>query len=142
MDDQVRHVVYDITMKEGAPPSSARVAERLGETPENVRASFVRLAENRMLVLQPGGEILMAGPFSAVPTPFKVITSGFAAFGNCIWDALGIPTMLNSDAVIETNCADCGERANPRVIEGTLTGSGFMHFVVPARLWWTHIVYT
>ena len=142
MDDNVRHAVYDVTMSEGTPPSAARVADKIGEPVANVRKSFIRLAENRMLVLQPRGEILMAGPFSAVPTPFKVTTSAFSAFANCIWDSLGIPAMVNSDAVITTNCADCGEEATLRVANGSLSGSGFMHFVVPARLWWTHIVYT
>ena len=142
MDENVRHVVYDIVMQEGVPPSAARVAEKIGETVQNVLAAFVRLAENRMQVLQPRGEILMAGPFSAVPTPFKVTTSGYSTYANCIWDAMGIPAMLNSDAVVDTNCADCGEQANLRVTAGVPTGSGFMHFVVPARLWWTHIIYT
>lgn len=142
MDDNVRRVVYDVTMSEGVPPSAARVAERIGEPAPKVLESFRRLAGNRMLVLQPCGEILMAGPFSAVPTPFKVTTSTFSTYANCIWDSLGIPAMVNSDAFIDTNCADCGELAKLRVTNGTLTGSGFMHFVVPPRLWWTHIVYT
>ena len=142
MDDNVRKVIYDVTMREGAPPSAARVAETIGEPTAKVLESFLRLAENRMLVLQPRGEILMAGPFSAVPTPFKVTTDAFSAYANCIWDSLGIPAMVKSDAVIDTNCADCGERATLRVRDGAFSGSGFMHFVVPARLWWTHIVYT
>jgi len=54
----------------------------------------------------------------------------------------GIPAMLKSDAVIDTNCADCGEQAKIRVSNGAVAGSGFMHFVVPPRLWWMHIVYT
>ena len=142
MDEEVRFVVYDATMRDGAPPSAARVAETLGKTREETVEAFRRLAEARMLVLQPGGEILMAGPFSAVATPFLVSTNAFTSYGNCIWDALGIPAMLNSDALIDTNCADCGERATIRVTNGEVDGSGFMHFVVPARLWWMHIVYT
>ena len=142
-DNDVRHIIYDITMKEGVPPSSARVAEKSGEPVGSVLESFRRLAENRMIVLQPGGQILMAGPFSSVPTPFKVTTSAFSTYGNCIWDSLGIPAMVKSDAVVETNCADCGEHAKIIVMNGAITGSsGFMHFVVPARLWWTHIIYT
>lgn len=142
MDDTVRQVVYDVTMSEGIPPSSARVAEKIGEPVAKVLESFRRLAENRMLVVQPGGEILMAGPFSAVPTPFQVTTNTFSTYANCIWDSLGIPAMIKGDAVIHTNCADCGEQATLRVRDGRFTGSGFMHFVVPPRLWWTHIVYT
>ena len=143
MDEGVRSVVYDLTMREGVPPSSARVAEWLSIDAGSVRTSFRRLADAHMLVLQPeSGEILMAGPFSAVPTPFRVDTGSYSAFANCIWDSLGIPAMLNADAVIHTSCADCGEPARFVVDHGNLTATGFMHFVVPARLWWTHIVYT
>ncbi len=143
MDNDVRYAVYDVTMHEGAPPAAARVAEKLGTTCRSVIESFRRLAEDRMLVLQPSGEILMAGPFSAVPTPFEVSVNGLTCYANCVWDSLGIPAMLNADAVVNTNCADCGERATIRVAGGELvSGSGFMHFVLPVRLWWMHIVYT
>jgi Alkylmercury lyase len=141
-DDDVRYLVYDGTMREGTPPPAARVAEELGCSRDVVLESFMRLAEERMLVLQPSGEILMAGPFSAVPTPFAVSLGDFSAYANCIWDALGIPAMLGTDATISTNCADCGDRATIVVTGGEVSGSGFMHFVLPVRLWWTHIVYT
>jgi hypothetical protein len=36
----------------------------------------------------------MANPFSAVPTPFLVRSGDRSWYGNCIWDALGIPAML------------------------------------------------
>lgn len=142
MDEDVRFAIYDMTMREGAPPSAARVAEHTGKSRDETLAAFRRLADARMIVLQPRGEILMAGPFSAVATPFLVTTSTFSAYGNCIWDALGIPAMIGADASIDTNCADCGERVKIDVVNDEVHGSGFMHFVVPARLWWTHIVYT
>ncbi|GAC1398495.1 MAG: hypothetical protein NVSMB68_14210 [Thermoanaerobaculia bacterium] len=142
MDDEVRYVVYDVTMREGAPPRAARVAETLGITSDTVLESFRRLADAHMLVLQPGGEILMAGPFSAVATPFAVSVNNLSCYANCIWDSFGIPVMLGADAVIDTNCADCGERASLRVVGGEVFGAGFMHFVLPVHLWWTHIVYT
>jgi hypothetical protein len=141
-DASVRSAVYELTMREGTPPPSARVAERLSVPVEQVRESFLRLADAHMLVLRPEGEILMAGPFSAVPTPFQVSVNALTAYGNCIWDALGIPVMLEADGVITTSCADCGEPAEFHVIGGRLEAYGFMHFVVPARLWWSHIVYT
>lgn len=142
MDEDVRFAIYDVTMREGTPPPAERVGEQVGISRPRVLEAFKRLADARMLVLQPSGEILMAGPFSAVPTPFAVKTENFSAYGNCIWDALGIPAMVHADAAIDTNCADCGDRARIDVVSGEVRGSGFMHFVVPARLWWTHIVYT
>ena len=138
-DKQVRSQVYDLTMREGTPPLSSRIAGAQSA----VLASFRRLADAHMLVLQSeGGEILMAGPYSAVPTPFRVRANGVAAYGNCIWDALGIPAMLRSDAEIDTSCADCGTSASIRIVDGALISQGLMHFAIPARHWWKDIVFT
>lgn len=143
MDEDVRRLIYDITMREGTPPPSRRVAAELGMEPQAVLESFQRLADAHILVLRPrDGEILMAGPFSSVETTFRVHAGALTCFANCIWDAFGIPAMLHSDAVIETTCASSSTPADLRVTNGEVSGSGFMHFVVPARLWWTHIVYT
>jgi hypothetical protein len=82
-------------MKEGWPPTIARTASALSTPPDDVEASLQRLADGHVLVLQRGtGEILMANPFSAVPTPFLVRSGDRSWYGNCIWDALGIPAML------------------------------------------------
>lgn len=143
LDKQIRRHVYDLTMREGTPPLAARVADALDIAHADVLASFRRLADAHMLVLQPeSGEILMAGPYSAVPTPFRVRARGVAAYGNCIWDALGIPAMLQSDGDIDTSCADCGASASIRIVDGKLHGEGLMHFALPARIWWKDIVFT
>ena len=142
MDDRVRYVIYDLTMREGVPPSSKRVAAALDLSDSEVLQSFRRLAKRHMIVLQESGEILMAGPFSAVPTAFRVSINGLSCFGNCVWDALGIPAMLQADAQISTSCADCGSAAEIRVANNQVYGSGFMHFALPARLWWNDIVFT
>ena len=140
MDEEVRWQVYDVTMKEGAPPSKTRLAELLGAPVDD---ALQRLAAARMLVLQPEtGEILMAGPFSAVPTPFRVTLPAFSCYGNCIWDALGIAATLQSDARIDMSCADCGAAAEVRVENGTVIGDGFMHFPLPPKIWWQDIVFT
>lgn len=143
IDEQTRWHVYDLTIREGTPPLSARIAGALHVAQSDVLASFRRLADAHMLVLQPeGGEILMAGPYSAVPTPFRVRARGVSSYGNCIWDALGIPAMLQSDADIDTSCADCGAAASIRVVDGNVEGEGLMHFALPARIWWKDIVFT
>jgi hypothetical protein len=140
MDDEVRWHVYDVTMSEGEPPTKARLAALLGE---DVTASLQRLAAARMLVLQPEtGEVLMAGPFSAVPTPFRVTLPAFSCYGNCMWDALGIAATMQSDARIDTSCADCGAAAELRVENGAVLGDGFMHFPLPPKLWWQDVVFT
>src|SRR5215212_4258267 len=102
-DRAVRREVYDVTMREGVPPLAGRVAAALRVSVDDIHASLRRLADAHMLVLQRDtGEILMANPFSAVPTPFRVDAGGLSCYGNCIWDALGIPAMLQCDAEIDT----------------------------------------
>lgn len=142
-DHKVRWHVYDVTMTEGAPPLFERLCELVGEDADTVAQSVRRLAAARMLVLQPDSdEILMAGPFSAVPTPFRVTTSRFSGYGNCIWDALGIAATLQADLRIDTSCGDCGIAARVDVRNGAVAGEGLMHFALPARMWWQDIVFT
>ena len=141
-DEIVRFHVYDAVMRGGAPPSIAAVAAATASDAGAVAESFRRLAEAHVLVLQEDGEVLMAPPFSAVPTPFLVETPQFSAYGNCIWDALGIAAMLRSDARIVTSCGDCGTAAEVFVEGGNVRGDGVMHFAIPARQWWDDIVFT
>lgn len=137
IDDRVRAAVYEITMRTGRPPTIAELG--LPDAAESLK----RLAAARILVLQrESGEILMAAPFSAVPTPFRVVAGGISSFANCVWDALGIPAMLHSDAVITTSCGDCGAAMQVHVANGDVSGEGLLHFAVPARQWWDDIVFT
>jgi alkylmercury lyase-like protein len=142
-DVRVRAAVYDATLTAGTPPSAREVGERLGLAEEVVSASLERLATGKALVLQRDSrEVLMANPFSAVPTPFAVHAGGRMYYGNCIWDALGIPAMLGSDARIEASCGCCGESMPLSVRGGALEDlEGVVHFAIPAHQWWQDIVY-
>lgn len=141
LDQRVRWQVYDVAMRSGTPPLADDVASKLAISTAEVRKSFERLASAHMLVLQPDGEILMANPFSAVPTPFLVESESYSAYGNCIWDALGIPAMLGRGATISCSCGDCGAAMQVRVVNGVPEGDGLMHFAIPARHWWDDIVF-
>ncbi len=142
-DYEVRRYVYDHVMREGLPPTTAQTASALSTTPDNVGASFRRLADARVLVLQKGtGEILMSNLFSAVPTPFLVRAGGGSWYGNCIWDAMGIPAMLEQDATIEASCGCCGTAMHMSIIDGSLgEASGIVHFAIPTAHWWDDIVF-
>ena len=139
----VRAFVYDVTMASGLPPSVAAIARGLELAEAAVFGSLERLAAARALVLQrESREVLMANPFSAVPTPFAVRANGRLYFGNCIWDALGIPAMLATDARIDGSCGCCGESMHLGVSGGEPTEpAGIVHFAIPAHQWWQDIVY-
>lgn len=142
-DRAVRIALYDHTVEGGVPPRAAELADRCGLAVERVRESLERLAAARAVVLQPESrEILMAAPFSAVPTAFAVRAAGRTYHANCIWDAFGIPAMLAADALVETACACCGEAMAARVEAGRLAPiDGVVHFAVPAHRWWQDIVH-
>lgn len=139
----VRARVYDVTMATGLPPTAGELSEGLGIPGGSVRESLERLAEAKALVLQrESREVLMANPFSAVPTPFAVHARGRLYYGNCIWDALGIQAMLRADARIESSCGCCGEAMRLSVDADALGPlSGVVHFAIPAHRWWQDIVY-
>ena len=138
-DLEVRSFVYDVTMRSGKPPLVAELDAPADEVIESLK----RLAAGRALVMQRDrDEILMAPPFSAVATPFVVESGGVSYFGNCIWDALGIPAMLRRDAEIHASCGDCGTAMEVRVENGVAHGEGLIHFALPPAQWWNDVVFT
>lgn len=143
-DQRVRMFVFRETAETARVPAVSAIADALDLPVDDVQASLNRLAAGRVLVLAPGTtNIWMAHPFSAVPTAFRVVARGRTYFGNCIWDALGIPAILDADATVETMCADCGDPMTLEVRSGTLARAGVVvHFGVPAARWWDNIGYT
>ncbi len=145
-DLAVRQHIYDEIIERTSVPTAAQLAQGLGRSIDEVRDSFRRMAEGHILVLQEGnGEILMANPFSAVPTPFLVTAGGRSWWGNCIWDALGIAAMVRHDAHVLTGCGDCNDAMQVRIEGGAATmevGEGIAHFSVPAKRWWDNIKFT
>jgi hypothetical protein len=146
LDFEVRRHIYDELIKRKAMPSATQLAEGMGLPVDEVRDSFKRMKEAHVLVLQEGdGEILMANPFSAVPTPFIVRAGERSWWGNCIWDAMGIAAMVRKDAIITTGCGDCNDAMEVRIEGGSVsvTGDeGIVHFSVPAARWWDNIKFT
>ncbi|HVG28150.1 MAG TPA: organomercurial lyase [Pyrinomonadaceae bacterium] len=143
-DREVRRRIYDFTEREGLPPTISQAAAELSRGAEEIAASLARLAEAHVLILQrDSNEILMLPPFSAVPTPFVVELGGRAYFANCVWDALGVPSMLKRDAEIKTSCGCCGASMKLSVAGGALADArGVVHFALPAARWWDDLVFT
>ena len=143
-DRDVRLSVYRHWIEDGAAPPALQVAESLGVSAGAVEAAYRRLEAGRVLVLAPGTlNIWMANPLCAYPTSFWVETPRGAWWGTCVWDALGIPAMLATDATISSRCPDCNEPLDLRVEGDTLRPvEGVAHFAVPARRWWENIAYT
>ena len=109
-DRWVRVEIYARWIKSGVAPDASDVAQALNRDVAATEASFQRLAAAKVLTLAPvTGRLWMAYPFSAVPTPYRVRTTGRAYWANCAWDAFGIAAMIGQDATTVAPCADCGE---------------------------------
>ena len=142
-DALVQQYVYRFTADHGRPPASSAVASALGIDQQEVLAAFRRIHGRRLLVLARTGEITMAPPFSAVPTPFRVEVADREYFANCVWDSFGIAAALHGDAKIDSSCACCGEPMVLRIFDGQpLPEPAVAHFAVPAAHWWDDITYT
>lgn len=142
---RVRLAVLEMVIATGAVPGAREVAGHLGLDEASVVEAFRALHDGHVYVLEPGeaAALRMANPFSAVPTPFAVTARGRAYFGNCIWDALGVVSLLGGDGTIDTSCPDCKHPLRLRVVGRELVESeGIVHFGVPARRWWDDIVFT
>ena len=140
----LRAEVYRHFARTGRAPSYEALSEatRLGlfEVPELLST----LEAHHHLALFPDRTgIWMAHPFSAVPTAFPVDTARGRFWGNCAWDALGIPAILGVDSRTRTECPASGEPISFGVERGKRVGDdAVVHFVVPPREAWDDIGFT
>ena len=125
-------------------PTRADLATHLGVQVSEVDASLARLREKKLVYLAPdSGEIVMAPPFSAVPTSFAVLADQKTFYANCVWDAYGVAAALRRDAEIQASCGCCGDPMRMGVKGGRPEPTeGVAHFAVPARHWWDDLTFT
>ncbi|MFI1865465.1 organomercurial lyase [Streptomyces jumonjinensis] len=92
------------------------VAAQAGRTAGEVLAE---LAAEDFLTLDEAGRVRAAYPFSAVPTRHRVrIADGVEVWSMCAIDALGIPAMLDADAVISSTDPVTGEPVTVTIRDG------------------------
>ena len=135
-DRDIRNRTYALFVEFGRAPTATEVGPGAAE-------AWRRLHDQHALVLDERGELLMANPFSAVPTPYRVHADGRDWYGNCAWDAIGICAALHADGRVDTACSDCNEPIaftirNQRPDDESLV----FHCLVPAAHWWDDIVFT
>lgn len=140
----LRTEVYRHFAETGRAPNLDALAEATGVPVADVPAALGALEAHHHLALLPDRSgVWMAHPFSAVPTAFPVDTSRGRFWGNCVWDAFGIPAILGVDGRTETRCAGSGAPLSFGVSGGLRVGDeGVVHFVVPPRDAWDDIGFT
>jgi hypothetical protein len=143
-DLALRSLTYRLFVQLGRAPTARDVADAGGHGVAEVVSGWRRLHDQHALVLDPAtGEILMANPFSAVPTAFRVEAGGHQWHANCAWDAFGICAALHADGRVVTSCPDCGEALTLEVRDARPDDETLLfHCLVPAAHWWDDIVFT
>lgn len=142
-DRRLRLFVYRHLLQKQSAPSVREMAKRLSVPINQVRASLERLSQSHAFMLQEDGELWRVAPFSAIPTGFPVRAGKRSWFGNCIWDALGIPAMLGQDAIVDAACGCCNYHMPIEVRSGKLrSNNGLIHIAVPARDWYKDVAFT
>jgi Alkylmercury lyase len=142
-DNEVRLFVYRFLIRTGRAPLVAEIARVMATSHQAARAALARLSESHAFMMQDNRELWRVAPFSAVPTAFPVRVGKHSYLGNCIWDALGIPAMLNKDAYVGACCGCCNLQMTLHVRRGKLLEkAGLIHIAVPARDWYKDVVFT
>jgi hypothetical protein len=151
---QVRHFVYNHLADTTHPPSVEETATHFNISIEEASALYNELNNRHAFFLEPDTlTIRMAWPFSAVPTNFKVHTNGKTYYANCAWDMLGIPVLLQSDAVLEAVCTESNDlvqlevkngKAPVAVLGGEDAASStlLVHYPLPFSRWYDDLVFT
>jgi len=143
-DTRVKLAIYHHFAETGRRPSPDDIASSVDTDVDQVLDAYRNLRAERVLVLEAdGASILMAPPFSGVPTQHRVEAGGVEYYANCAWDALGIPAALQSIGTIYARCEQSGELLQLEVsLDGPEASDWYFHCLVPAAQWWQDIVFT
>lgn len=143
--EALRLAVYRSFATTGAPPGYDELTSRLGETHDDIVGGIRQLAEERHLVIDEGGRIVMAHPFASIPFGFSVMGRNTLWWGGCCWDSFAIPHLLTDEenVLVATTCPGCG-RPEAWVVdrEGPPDSDWLAHFLVPAARIWDDVVHT
>jgi alkylmercury lyase-like protein len=115
-------LIFRRFLDRGGPiPIEDIVAGSTDSRPEALRDAIVALDDEDLIRVR-AGQIDIAYPFSAAPTPFRLrLSGGRERFACCAMDALGIAPMVGEAVSISSQCHHCGD---PLELSATPVGPG------------------
>lgn len=140
---RLRGHLYRRIRDTGTVPSRAELAADVGAAAAEIDRALRFLTDAYVLALDDHGEVWMAHPFSAVPTPYRVETPAAAYWANCAWDALAIPLLVRTDGRTRTSCPQSGARFDLTMTRGRAgPQDAVVRLAVPVRDFWDDIGFT
>lgn len=152
MDDQqivprVRLSIFERFLKDAQASTVEELMTEFSRSRDDVTALLHELVAARHIALVPGSaRILMAFPFSAIATPFRVTARGQTYFANCAWDAVAFHAMLRDEVRIESFCHHCATAIIIELRDGRATQidprETLVYLALRPTQWWENIVTT
>jgi hypothetical protein len=144
---RVRLFIFEHFLKHAAPPVVEQLMTGFSLSRDAATDVLRQLESARHIALVKGtARILMAFPFSAIATPFRVELRGKAYFANCAWDAIAFHAMLGDDVRVDSFCHHCAAPVTIELHDGRATRTEPAEAIVYLGLrptqWWEDIVTT
>ena len=144
---RLRLFVYEQFLENLRPPVVEELMTEFGLGRAETVATLRELGDARHLALVQGtARILMAFPFSAIATPFRVAAKGRRYFANCAWDAIAFHEMLAQDVEIDSFCHHCATPIHIEMRRGRVTRveptETIVYLALRPTQWWEDIITT
>ena len=144
---RVRKFVFDHFLEHAAPPVVEQLMTAFSLSRSETAGVLHELESSRHLALVGGTDrILMAFPFSAIATPFRVTVRGRQYFANCSWDAIAFHAMLGEPVRVDSFCNHCAAPVGIEMRDGRATfvdpAETLVYLALPPTQWWENITAT
>jgi len=142
-----RKYIFDHFFEYTTAPPLEEVMQRFKLTRKEAFNRFRELEADHHILLIPGTQrILMANPFSAVSTPFKVYVGGSRYYANCAWDTVALHVMLEKEARIASFCHHCADSIEITMSGGEVKASSppspVIFLSTPVANWYDNLINT
>ena len=143
----IRKFIFDHFFELTVPPVLEEIMAKFSLTRPEAFKALRAIEEDHHILLIPGTQrILMANPYSAVTTPFRVRIGGKQYFANCAWDTVSMHVMLQADAVVDSYCHHCGSPISLSLSHGARVSSTprepLIFLSVPVGKWYDNLINT
>ena len=144
---RVRLRIYEHFQEHARPPVVEELMTEFGLTRAETVGILRDLASARHLALVNGtARVLMAFPYSAIATPFRVTADGTSYFANCAWDAIAFHEMLKTDVQVDSSCHHCATPIRIDLAGGQATlvdpAATLVYLALRPTQWWEDIITT
>jgi len=143
---EVRKWIYEYFLENERAPLVEEIMTHFRLQRNEAHQVLMDIEAAHNLALLPGTQrILMAHPFSAIATPFKVTIGSRRYYANCTWDAVAFHVMVSRDVHIDAFCHHCAEAISIDLSSGKVSSTPpnpVVFLSVPAAKWWESIVNT